>query len=102
MTPAAAPSTPAPMMGEGEEPDQDDATAPTLELSGDMADALTDGKQPGDEFTASVKFRVADAGQGQATLEVLDAVPQDDGAADQSGGAALDSYLASQSAGAKE
>lgn len=88
------------MMGDNEDPaDQTADAAPTLELSGDMATALTDGKQQGDEFTATVKFRVGEIGEGgEVSLEVLDAVPQDDGTGADDSGAAVDSYLKAQGA----
>lgn len=87
-----APTAP-PMMGDDETPtDQMAEETPTLEVSGDMAAALMDGKQTGDEFTATVKFRVGEIGDGTASLEVVDAVPQDAGAPDDSA-AAIDSYL---------
>lgn len=84
------------MMGEDENAAEDmaETAAPTLEVNGDLATALTDGRQEGEEFTATVKFRVASVGEGgEATLEVLDAQPQDTGEP-QDGAAAVDSFLA--------
>jgi hypothetical protein len=100
MTPNA-PLSAAPMMGDNETPDDtaQETAAPTLEVSGPLAAALTDGKQQGDEFSATVKFRVGELGEGgEASLEVLDAVPQDDGGGADDSGAAVDSYLAAKGA----
>ncbi len=89
------------MMGGGEVSDDAEESAetpesPMLNVTGDLAAALTDGRQAGDEFTATVNFRVANVGEdGSATLEVVDATPQEP-MGDQDGAQAVDSYLAAK------